>query len=76
MTVEAGLGYPLIALGSSLCIFASSISKKPSLVLTVLSRAVEGVPSVQVIGVVAILPCYSYVCRIPRSALDLLLESL
>ncbi|KAI4370403.1 hypothetical protein MLD38_018758 [Melastoma candidum] len=39
MTVEAGIGYALIALGPSLCIFASLISKKPFLVLTVLSSA-------------------------------------
>ncbi|PIA29745.1 hypothetical protein AQUCO_05800087v1 [Aquilegia coerulea] len=37
MTVAAGLGYALIALGPSLSIFVSVISKKPFLILTVLS---------------------------------------
>ncbi|MED6107895.1 hypothetical protein PIB30_018347 [Stylosanthes scabra] len=37
MTVAAGIGYVLIALGPSLSIFVSVISKKPFLILTVLS---------------------------------------
>ncbi|KAL8139639.1 hypothetical protein V2J09_005660 [Rumex salicifolius] len=37
MTVTAGIGYALIALGPSLSLFVSVISKKPFLVLTVLS---------------------------------------
>ncbi|GAB2283879.1 hypothetical protein Dimus_018364 [Dionaea muscipula] len=37
MTVAAGLGYALIALGPSLSLFISVISKKPFLILTVLS---------------------------------------
>ncbi|GAB2230936.1 hypothetical protein Droror1_Dr00015234 [Drosera rotundifolia] len=37
MTVAAGLGYALIALGPSLSLFVSVIAKKPFLVLTVLS---------------------------------------
>lgn len=38
MTVAAGMGYALLALGPSLSIFVSVISKKPFLILTVLSR--------------------------------------
>ncbi|KAF4363309.1 hypothetical protein G4B88_011706 [Cannabis sativa] len=38
MTVAAGVGYALIALGPSLSLFLSVISKKPFLILTVLSR--------------------------------------
>lgn len=37
MTVAAGIGYALLALGPSLSLFASVISKKPFLILTVLS---------------------------------------
>ncbi|KAL5703027.1 hypothetical protein ACHQM5_028171 [Ranunculus cassubicifolius] len=37
MTVAAGLGYALLALGPSLTIFVAVISKKPFLILTVLS---------------------------------------
>ncbi|PKI74204.1 hypothetical protein CRG98_005442 [Punica granatum] len=37
MTVAAGIGYSLIALGPSLSLFVSVISKKPFLILTVLS---------------------------------------
>ncbi|TKY67449.1 Gamma-secretase subunit APH [Spatholobus suberectus] len=37
MTVAAGIGYVLVALGPSLSLFASVISKKPFLILTVLS---------------------------------------
>ncbi|KAJ4840377.1 hypothetical protein Tsubulata_021393 [Turnera subulata] len=37
MTVVAGIGYALLALGPSLSLFVSVISKKPFLVLTVLS---------------------------------------
>ncbi|XP_074320038.1 gamma-secretase subunit APH1-like [Silene latifolia] len=37
MTVGAGIGYTLIALGPSLSLFISLISKKPFLILTVLS---------------------------------------
>uniref|UniRef100_A0A803R8J9 Gamma-secretase subunit APH1-like n=1 Tax=Cannabis sativa TaxID=3483 RepID=A0A803R8J9_CANSA len=37
MTVAAGVGYALIALGPSLSLFLSVISKKPFLILTVLS---------------------------------------
>ncbi|KAJ1376205.1 Gamma-secretase subunit Aph-1 [Sesbania bispinosa] len=37
MTVAAGIGYALVALGPSLSIFVSVISKKPFLILTVLS---------------------------------------
>jgi hypothetical protein len=37
MTVAAGIGYALIALGPSLSLFVSVISKKPFLILTVLS---------------------------------------
>ncbi|XP_028556349.1 gamma-secretase subunit APH1-like isoform X2 [Dendrobium catenatum] len=37
MTVAAGLGYALIALGPALSIFVSVIAKKPFLVLTLLS---------------------------------------
>ncbi|XP_050373405.1 gamma-secretase subunit APH1-like [Argentina anserina] len=37
MTITAGIGYALIALGPSLSLFISVISKKPFLVLTVLS---------------------------------------
>ncbi|GMH18198.1 hypothetical protein Nepgr_020039 [Nepenthes gracilis] len=37
MTVAAGVGYALIALGPSLTLFVSVISKKPFLILTVLS---------------------------------------
>ncbi|KMZ58855.1 Gamma-secretase subunit APH1-like [Zostera marina] len=37
MTVEAAVGYALIALGPALSIFVTSISKKPFLILTVLS---------------------------------------
>ncbi|KAF8393889.1 hypothetical protein HHK36_020087 [Tetracentron sinense] len=37
MTVAAGLGYALLALGPSLSLFVSVISKKPFLILTVLS---------------------------------------
>ncbi|XXG89270.1 hypothetical protein AAC387_Pa12g1313 [Persea americana] len=37
MTVAAGLGYALIALGPALSIFISVIAKKPFLILTVLS---------------------------------------
>ena len=38
MTVAAGIGYALIALGPSLSLFVAVISKKPFLILTVLSR--------------------------------------
>jgi hypothetical protein len=41
MTVAAGIGYALIALGPSLSLFVSVISKKPFLILTVLSRFVN-----------------------------------
>ncbi|KAH9727682.1 gamma-secretase subunit APH1-like [Citrus sinensis] len=37
MTVAAGIGYALIALGPSLSLFVAVISKKPFLILTVLS---------------------------------------
>ncbi|XP_077212020.1 gamma-secretase subunit APH1-like protein [Tasmannia lanceolata] len=37
MTVEAGLGYALLALGPALSLFVAVISKKPFLILTVLS---------------------------------------
>ncbi|XP_062172589.1 gamma-secretase subunit APH1-like isoform X2 [Alnus glutinosa] len=37
MTVAAGIGYALLALGPSLSLFACVISKKPFLILTVLS---------------------------------------
>ncbi|KAF3455766.1 hypothetical protein FNV43_RR00408 [Rhamnella rubrinervis] len=37
MTVAAGIGYALIALGPSISLFLSVISKKPFLILTVLS---------------------------------------
>lgn len=37
MTVAAGIGYALLALGPSLSLFISVISKKPFLILTVLS---------------------------------------
>ncbi|XP_054814079.1 gamma-secretase subunit APH1-like isoform X1 [Prosopis cineraria] len=37
MTVAAGIGYALLALGPSLSLFVSVISKKPFLILTVLS---------------------------------------
>ncbi|XP_059434758.1 gamma-secretase subunit APH1-like [Corylus avellana] len=37
MTVAAGIGYALLTLGPSLSLFASVISKKPFLILTVLS---------------------------------------
>ncbi|KAI4334610.1 hypothetical protein L6164_019277 [Bauhinia variegata] len=37
MTVAAGIGYVLLALGPSLSLFVSVISKKPFLILTVLS---------------------------------------
>ena len=39
MTVAAGIGYGLIALGPSLSLFVSVIAKKPFLILTVLSRS-------------------------------------
>ena len=38
MTIAAGIGYALLALGPSLSLFVSVISKKPFLILTVLSR--------------------------------------
>nr|GMD39125.1 gamma-secretase subunit APH1-like [Ipomoea batatas]GMD99847.1 gamma-secretase subunit APH1-like [Ipomoea batatas] len=37
MTVAAGIGYALLALGPSLSLFVAVISKKPFLVLTFLS---------------------------------------
>ncbi|KAJ6677669.1 GAMMA-SECRETASE SUBUNIT APH-1 [Salix viminalis] len=37
MTIAAGIGYALLALGPSLSLFISVISKKPFLILTVLS---------------------------------------
>ncbi|KAM3702533.1 hypothetical protein ACB098_04G032900 [Castanea mollissima] len=37
MTIAAGIGYALLALGPSLSLFVSVISKKPFLILTVLS---------------------------------------
>lgn len=43
MTLAAGIGYALIALGPSLSLFVSVISKKPFLILTVLSRFVESI---------------------------------
>lgn len=43
MTVAAGIGYALIALGPSLSLFVSVISKKPFLILTVLSRCVTSI---------------------------------
>ncbi|PSS24078.1 Gamma-secretase subunit APH1-like [Actinidia chinensis var. chinensis] len=39
MTVAAGIGYALLALGPSLSLFVSVISKKPFLILTLLSSA-------------------------------------
>ena len=39
MTVAAGLGYALIALGPALSLFAGVVARKPFLVLTLLSRS-------------------------------------
>ncbi|KAM0875378.1 hypothetical protein ACQ4PT_036831 [Festuca glaucescens] len=41
MTVAAGVGYALIALGPAFSLFAGVIARKPFLVLTLLSRKVE-----------------------------------
>ncbi|RLM79560.1 gamma-secretase subunit APH1-like [Panicum miliaceum] len=41
MTVAAGLGYALIALGPALSLFAGVVARKPFLVLTLLSRKME-----------------------------------
>ncbi|KAE9450529.1 hypothetical protein C3L33_17564, partial [Rhododendron williamsianum] len=41
MTVAAGIGYALLALGPSLSLFVAVISKKPFLILTLLSRRLE-----------------------------------
>lgn len=38
MTIAAGIGYALVALGPSLSLFVSVVSKKPFLILTLLSR--------------------------------------
>nr|GLL49428.1 gamma-secretase subunit APH1-like [Ipomoea trifida]GMD96749.1 gamma-secretase subunit APH1-like [Ipomoea batatas]GME06548.1 gamma-secretase subunit APH1-like [Ipomoea batatas] len=43
MTVAAGIGYALLALGPSLSLFVAVISKKPFLVLTFLSRRLEDI---------------------------------
>jgi hypothetical protein len=38
MTLAAGLGYALIALGPAFSLFAGVVARKPFLVLTLLSR--------------------------------------
>ncbi|KAE8803290.1 Gamma-secretase subunit APH1-like protein [Hordeum vulgare] len=44
MTVAAGVGYALIALGPAFSLFAGVIARKPFLVLTLLSRSVASLP--------------------------------
>jgi gamma-secretase subunit APH-1 len=39
MTVAAGVGYALVALGPALSLFAGVVARKPFLVLTLLSRS-------------------------------------
>jgi len=39
MTLAAGLGYALIALGPAFSLFAGVVARKPFLVLTLLSRS-------------------------------------
>lgn len=41
MTVAAGIGYTLLALGPSLSLFIAVIAKKPFLILTLLSRFIS-----------------------------------
>lgn len=41
MTVAAGIGYVLLALGPSLSLFVAVISQKPFLILTLLSRFLQ-----------------------------------
>lgn len=50
MTVAAGIGYSLIALGPSLALFISVISRKPFLILTVLSSTLVWLVSLIVLS--------------------------
>ncbi|CAB4263689.1 unnamed protein product [Prunus armeniaca] len=50
MTIAAGIGYALLALGPSLSLFVSVISKKPFLVLTVLSSTLLWLTSLIVLS--------------------------
>ncbi|KAB1213319.1 Gamma-secretase subunit APH1-like [Morella rubra] len=50
MTVAAGIGYALLALGPSLSLFVSVISKKPFLILTVLSSTLLWLTSLIVLS--------------------------
>lgn len=52
MTVAAGIGYALIALGPSLSLFISVIAKKPFLILTVLSSTLLWLVSLIVLSAV------------------------
>ncbi|KAJ9189214.1 hypothetical protein P3X46_000535 [Hevea brasiliensis] len=63
MTVAAGIGYALLALGPSLSLFISVISKKPFLILTVLSSTLLWLVSLIVLSGVwrAFLPLKSTV---------------
>ncbi|XP_065869380.1 gamma-secretase subunit APH1-like [Euphorbia lathyris] len=61
MTLAAGIGYALLALGPSLSLFVSVISKKPFLILTVLSSALLWLMSLIVLSAIwrAFLPLKS-----------------
>ncbi|KAJ0092715.1 hypothetical protein Patl1_26313 [Pistacia atlantica] len=61
MTVTAGIGYALLALGPSLSLFVSVISKKPFLILTVLSSTLLWLISLIILSAVwrAFLPLKS-----------------
>ncbi|KAG2726054.1 hypothetical protein I3843_01G091500 [Carya illinoinensis] len=50
MTLAAGIGYALLALGPSLSLFVSVISKKPFLILTVLSSTLLWLSSLIVLS--------------------------
>lgn len=41
MTVAAGLGYALVALGPAFSLFAGVVARKPFLVLTLLTRSLS-----------------------------------
>ncbi|KAL6889054.1 hypothetical protein ACP4OV_010080 [Aristida adscensionis] len=89
MTVAAGLGYALIALGPALSLFAGVVATKPFLVLTLLSRHLvlaykfdnslgnmEGVPSYKLRSLVAIRNSDPYICCIARGYPSCVLEAL
>ncbi|KAL6629456.1 hypothetical protein ACP70R_029221 [Stipagrostis hirtigluma subsp. patula] len=89
MTVAAGLGYALIALGPALSLFAGVVARKPFLVLTLLSSHLvlaykfdsplwnmEGISSYKIWSLVAICNPHPYICCIARRHPSCVLEAL